>query len=56
MAVLSALDNFFFLTRYPIWSLVIIALDVFVIWALLTAPRPERSYPAADVAAGPRTQ
>jgi hypothetical protein len=38
-AVLSAIANFFFLPYYPIWSIVIIALDVFVIWALATARR-----------------
>jgi len=35
-AVLSATANFFFLPYYPIWSLLIIGLDVFVIWALAT--------------------
>ena len=34
MAVLSAIANFFFIPYYPFWSLLIIALDVFVIWAL----------------------
>ena len=34
LASLSALANFAFLPYYPVWSLVIIALDVFVIWAL----------------------
>ena len=34
MAGLSALANFAFIPYYPVWSLVIIALDVFVIWAL----------------------
>jgi hypothetical protein len=34
MAVLSALANFAFIPYYPFWSLAIIALDVFVIWAL----------------------
>ncbi|MBB4765044.1 DUF7144 family membrane protein [Actinoplanes digitatis] len=34
LAGLSALANFAFIPYYPIWSLVIIALDVFVIWAL----------------------
>ena len=34
MAVLSAIANFFFIPYYPIWSVLIIALDVFVIWAL----------------------
>jgi hypothetical protein len=31
---LSALANFFFIPYYPLWSIVIIALDVWVIWAL----------------------
>jgi hypothetical protein len=34
LAVLSAVANFFFIPYYPLWSIVIIALDVFVIWAL----------------------
>ena len=34
LASLSALANFAFIPYYPVWSLVIIALDVFVIWAL----------------------
>ncbi|GAB3844478.1 hypothetical protein ACFPIJ_57245 [Dactylosporangium cerinum] len=34
LAGLSAIANFLFLPYYPIWSLLIIALDVFVIWAL----------------------
>jgi hypothetical protein len=34
MAVLSAIANFFFIPYYPFWSLLIIGLDVFVIWAL----------------------
>ena len=41
LAVLSAIANFFFLPYYPIWSLVIIALDVFVIWALATVRRTD---------------
>jgi uncharacterized membrane protein len=41
-AVFSLFANFFFLPYYPLWSLVIIALDVFVIWALATARRPDR--------------
>ena len=31
---LSALANFAFIPYYPFWSIIIIALDVFVIWAL----------------------
>ena len=34
LAVFSALANFLFIPYYPVWSLVVIALDVFVIWAL----------------------
>ena len=34
LAVLSAIANFLFIPYYPFWSLLIIALDVFVIWAL----------------------
>ncbi len=34
LASLSAIANFAFIPYYPVWSLLIIALDVFVIWAL----------------------
>jgi hypothetical protein len=34
IAMLQALNNFFFIPHYPIWSLVIIGLDVWIIWAL----------------------
>jgi hypothetical protein len=34
LAALSAITNFLFLPHYPVWSLLIIALDVLVIWAL----------------------
>ncbi len=34
VAVLSGIANFLFIPYYPFWSLLIIALDVFVIWAL----------------------
>lgn len=34
LAALSALVNFAFIPYYPVWSLVVITLDVFVIWAL----------------------
>jgi hypothetical protein len=39
LAVISMLTNFMFIPYYPLWSLLIIALDVFVIWALCSAPR-----------------
>jgi hypothetical protein len=34
LAMLSALSNFFFIPFYPFWAIVLIALNVFVIWAL----------------------
>jgi hypothetical protein len=34
LAVLSAISNFLFIPYYPFWSLLIITLDVFVIWAV----------------------
>jgi hypothetical protein len=34
IAVLSMLTNFLWLPYYPLWALVVIALDVLVIWAL----------------------
>jgi hypothetical protein len=33
-ASLSAIANFFFIPYYPFWSIVIIALDVWVIWSI----------------------
>jgi hypothetical protein len=34
LAVISAIANFFFIPYYPFWSLLVIAIDIFVIWAL----------------------
>ena len=34
LAVLSAIANFLFIPYYPFWSLLIITLNVFVIWAV----------------------
>jgi hypothetical protein len=34
LAMLSALVNFFFIPYYPLWSLLIIGLDIWVIWSL----------------------
>lgn len=39
LAAVSALQNFMFLPRYPVWSLIVIALDVFIIWALCARVR-----------------
>jgi hypothetical protein len=42
LVALQAFANFFFLPYYPLWALVIIALDAFIIWALLVAPTDRR--------------
>jgi hypothetical protein len=42
IAILSAIANFFFIPYYPIWALVLIGIDVWVIWAL-TRPGAIRS-------------
>jgi hypothetical protein len=34
LASLSAILNFFFIPYYPFWSILIIALDIWVIWSL----------------------
>ena len=34
VAVLSAVANFFFIPYYPFWAILIIALDVWVLWAV----------------------
>jgi len=34
LAMLSALSNFFFIPYYPLWALLLIGLDIWVIWAL----------------------
>jgi hypothetical protein len=34
LAMLSAVLNFFFIPYYPFWSILLIALDVWVIWSL----------------------
>jgi hypothetical protein len=36
LAVSSAIANFIFLPYYPFWSIILIAVDVFIIWALAT--------------------
>ena len=32
--MLSAIANFAFIPYYPVWSLLLITLDIFVIWAV----------------------
>jgi hypothetical protein len=39
LATLAAIANFLFIPFYPFWSIVLIALDVFVIWALASSGR-----------------
>ncbi|MGH3023778.1 MAG: DUF7144 family membrane protein [Gaiellaceae bacterium] len=34
LVTLSAVVNFFFIPYYPFWAIVVIALDVWIIWAL----------------------
>ncbi|MCE7884226.1 MAG: hypothetical protein DYH08_10255 [Actinobacteria bacterium ATB1] len=34
IAALSAIAAFFWLPWYPIWAIIVIAIDIFVIWAL----------------------
>jgi hypothetical protein len=36
IALISAIINFFYIPYYPVWSLLIIAIDIGVIWALAT--------------------
>lgn len=37
LACLVAVNNFFFLPYYPLWSLIVIALAIFVMWSLAVA-------------------
>jgi hypothetical protein len=39
LAVLIGIYNFLILPWYPIWSIILIALNVYIIWALATAGR-----------------
>lgn len=41
LAMFSAIANFFFIPFYPFWAIVLIALDVWIIWAL-SRPGVER--------------
>jgi hypothetical protein len=34
VAAISALGNFFFIPYYPVWALLLIVLDVWIIWSL----------------------
>jgi hypothetical protein len=41
---LQALSSFMFLPYYPFWALTILALDIFIIWALASGPANARMY------------
>lgn len=41
LAVLVAINYFLFLPFYPVWSIIVIALSVFLIWSLATVSRRE---------------
>jgi hypothetical protein len=44
LALISAVANFFFIPYYPIWSIIIIAIDILIIWALsVYGPRQARA-------------
>jgi hypothetical protein len=43
LAAVSAIVNFLYIPYLPVWSIVLIAVDVAIIWALLT-PRRDRAY------------
>ena len=40
VAVVSAMNQFFLAPRYPLWSALVIAVNVFIIWDLTTRTRP----------------
>ncbi len=42
LAVISGIGSFMFLPFYPFWSILVIAIDVFIIWALMTGPEPQQ--------------
>ena len=48
IAAISATTNFLFIPYYPFWSILIIAVDVFVIWALVAHGRQFKELRAAE--------
>jgi hypothetical protein len=48
LAALSATANFLFIPYYPFWSLLIITLNIFVIWALTAHGREFRELKQAE--------
>jgi hypothetical protein len=43
LATLSAVASFLFIPYYPVWSIILIAIDVYIIWALIKGGRRERA-------------
>jgi hypothetical protein len=48
LAALSATVNFLFLPYYPVWAILIITVDIFVIWALTAHGREFKELKAAE--------
>jgi hypothetical protein len=44
LAGLQAVMNFMWLPYYPLWSIIIIAIDVFIIWSLIVNRMENRLY------------
>jgi hypothetical protein len=42
LATLSAVASFLFIPYFPVWSIILVAVDVYIIWALIKGGRPER--------------
>ncbi|MGR6998264.1 DUF7144 family membrane protein [Yinghuangia aomiensis] len=42
LAGLSMIANFVWLPHYPVWSIVVIGIDIAIIWALCTGPNRSR--------------
>ena len=42
LATLSAIASFLFIPYYPFWSIILIAIDVYIIWALVRGGRRQR--------------
>ena len=57
LASLSIVSQFLWLPHYPVWAIVVIALDIFVIWAVATwespAARAARERPVSAIGAQP---
>jgi hypothetical protein len=43
LVVLSAIANFFFIPYYPVWSIVVIGIDVFIVWSLARVAEAQRT-------------